>query len=72
MRRQLDKAVAKLYSYFSTPAFLCSRCGGANIQAQVWANPNQGYHVPASDREEWALNDVWCHDCEDHVEVTEL
>ncbi len=45
----------------------CSECGGTNIQIQAWVDANTNEYVSDAD-----LDDAWCDDCEEHVDIATL
>ena len=47
--------------------FICDDCGSANVQMQMWANPNTG-EIDVDLQPD--LKDCWCEDCEAHVSLT--
>lgn len=47
--------------------FVCSECGGANLQVRAWVDINTNEYVSDCDDDE-----VWCEDCEDFVTVKEV
>jgi hypothetical protein len=46
--------------------YLCKDCGSENIQIMVWTNPNTDEII---DDVQGIKENVWCEDCEDHVEL---
>ena len=49
--------------------YLCKECGSSHVQIMVWANPNTDEIV---DDVQGVVANVWCENCEDHVELEEV
>jgi hypothetical protein len=46
--------------------YVCSKCGGTNVQLAAWVNPNT--EEVFDDYGSWNHQDTkWCGDCEEHV-----
>lgn len=48
--------------------YKCSKCTGTNIEIKVWWNPNfeDKPTVPEQLEDD---QDLWCEDCQEHVEL---
>lgn len=53
----------------------CARCGGTNVQLQMWVYvnnlpPNESMPIPAGTVLDYCSEDddsTWCDDCQDHT-----
>ena len=43
--------------------WICSECGGNNVQVKAWINPNTDEIVDLVSDE---IDECWCDDCEKH------
>jgi|GEM_PF-4539668 len=54
--------------------YICSRCGGRNVQVAMWVDANAG--TPVDELHEWedggALEGHYCADCGEHHQVIDL
>lgn len=46
--------------------WVCSECGGDNVQVKAWINPNTDEIIESMGSE---IEDTWCEDCEKHTGV---
>lgn len=48
--------------------YKCSICNGQNVEVKIWVNPNfdKKPNIPNQLEED---ADIWCEDCEKHVEL---
>ena len=50
--------------------FYCAECGGTNIQAQAWVDPNTKEFIDFMGMDD--EDNCWCDTCEDHTELLTL
>lgn len=53
----------------SLQTLYCSECGGTNVQAQAWVNPNTKEFLDFASGPCLEVDDCWCEDCEEHIEL---
>lgn len=46
--------------------YICSQCGGTNVEVRAWINPNTNEVFDFCSSEQY---DCWCNDCEEHYEL---
>ena len=59
-KKTMEKSLNTLY---------CSKCGGTNIQAQSWVDPNTKEFINYVNGPFLETDDCWCDDCEDNVRL---
>lgn len=59
-------------SFDTLDKLYCSQCGGTNLQAKAWVDPNTKEFVDWLGGFSLETEDCWCDNCEDSVELCTL